>query len=261
MKRAITDGAGNDVTNYPLHIANINPFRYKGYYFDSEIYLYYLNARYYDPVYSRFISADGYIASSGSFVGLNMFAYCENNPIMRRDPSGQFWEEIWDFAKEFGKGVAKAGAIVGAAAGAVGLVGLSLGGTIFSGGAAVGTIPAAVAVATELVGGAIAVVAAGEAVAVVGEIGENASYSKSNGGGDGYRGGSTYNKNGVRIDYENYGNGSGNVHAHIDGTKTKIYTKPGGMIEGLSKSISKIISRPVINNAIAKAIRYLEELS
>ena len=84
----ITDGAGNDVTNYPLHIANINPFRYKGYYFDSEIYLYYLNARYYDPIYARFISADGLVASSSSFVGLNMFAYCNNNPVKYFDPSG-----------------------------------------------------------------------------------------------------------------------------------------------------------------------------
>ena len=90
----ITDGAGNDVTNYPLHIANINPFRYKGYYFDSEVYLYYLNARYYDPIYARFISADGLVASSGSFVGLNMFAYCNNNPVMYKDTSGFVAEAV-----------------------------------------------------------------------------------------------------------------------------------------------------------------------
>ncbi|MBR6918276.1 MAG: RHS repeat-associated core domain-containing protein, partial [Clostridia bacterium] len=84
----ITDGAGNDVTNYPLHIANINPFRYKGYYFDSEVYLYYLNARYYDPIYARFISADGTVSTETGFLGYNMFAYCNNNPVMLVDSYG-----------------------------------------------------------------------------------------------------------------------------------------------------------------------------
>ena len=49
----ITDGSGNDVSDNPNHIANINPFRYRGYYFDVETGWYYLNARYYDPNVGR----------------------------------------------------------------------------------------------------------------------------------------------------------------------------------------------------------------
>ncbi len=56
----ITDGSGVNVANNSSHIANINPFRYKGYYFDSDIGFYYLNSRYYDPYVGRFINADTY---------------------------------------------------------------------------------------------------------------------------------------------------------------------------------------------------------
>ena len=85
---SITDGSGNDVSSNASHIANLNPYRYKGYYYDSETGLYYLNSRYYDPVTSRFINADGLIASSSSFIGLNMFAYCNNCPVIMVDSLG-----------------------------------------------------------------------------------------------------------------------------------------------------------------------------
>ena len=64
------------------NIAAINPFRYRSYYFDSEIGLYYLNARYYDPEIGRFISPDSidYIAPN-NINGLNLYIYCLNNPI------------------------------------------------------------------------------------------------------------------------------------------------------------------------------------
>ena len=68
-------------------VGQVNPFRYKGYYWDSELGLYYLNSRYYDPVTSRFINADG-LVTSGGLLGNNMFAYCENNPVNRCDCSG-----------------------------------------------------------------------------------------------------------------------------------------------------------------------------
>ena len=71
-------------------IAEINPFRYRGYYCDKETGLYYLNARYYDPEIGRFISPDSidYIKSE-LINGLNLYAYCFNNPIMYVDDSGQ----------------------------------------------------------------------------------------------------------------------------------------------------------------------------
>ena len=69
-----------------------NPFRYRGYYYDTETSLYYLNSRYYDPDTGRFISADGFISTDVSGVlSTNMFAYCENNPVIRVDVLGCCW--------------------------------------------------------------------------------------------------------------------------------------------------------------------------
>ena len=65
-----------------------NPFRYRGYYYDTESGLYYLNSRYYDPQTCRFINADGYIDNAQGIHSQNMFAYCMNNPVMYSDPSG-----------------------------------------------------------------------------------------------------------------------------------------------------------------------------
>ena len=77
---------GTDVIN----IGNINPIRYRGYYWDSEFNLYYLQSRYYDPALGRFISSDdvGYLEPK-SVVGLNLYAYCGNNPIAYVDPEGK----------------------------------------------------------------------------------------------------------------------------------------------------------------------------
>ena len=70
-------------------IGVINPFRYRGYYYDEETGLYYLNARYYDPETGRFISADTSVSTGQGFVGNNMFAYCVNNPVNYYDPTGE----------------------------------------------------------------------------------------------------------------------------------------------------------------------------
>ena len=61
--------------------AELNPFRYRGYYYDSETGYYYLQTRYYNPEWGRFINADGYINANGDILGYNMFAYCGNNPV------------------------------------------------------------------------------------------------------------------------------------------------------------------------------------
>ena len=93
-----TDGATFDTYYYVLNLhgdvvklirlVEINPLRYRGYYYDNETGFYYLQSRYYDPANRRFINADGLISSNWSFSGLNMFAYCENDPVGRSDPSG-----------------------------------------------------------------------------------------------------------------------------------------------------------------------------
>ena len=87
---SITDINGNAITS-PNHIGNLNPFRYRGYYQDTETGLYYLMSRYYDPITHRFINADGYFQSGGSILDANTFAYCANNPVTRSDESGNSW--------------------------------------------------------------------------------------------------------------------------------------------------------------------------
>jgi len=78
----------------PNHIANINPFRYRGYYYDNESGLYYLNSRYYDSVVCRFLNADDestLTATPNATTDKNLFTYCDNNPVMRADNGGEFW--------------------------------------------------------------------------------------------------------------------------------------------------------------------------
>ena len=90
----VTDGTGTDVSSNASHIANINPLRYRGYYYDTETGFYYLNSRYYDPETGRYINADGYVSTGQGILGNNMFAYCGNNPISRSDPNGNLWRGV-----------------------------------------------------------------------------------------------------------------------------------------------------------------------
>lgn len=71
-------------------IGEINPFRYKSYYYDSETRLYYLQSRYYDPQVGRFLNADAmeYLGATRTLLSFNLFAYCENNAVNNVDPFG-----------------------------------------------------------------------------------------------------------------------------------------------------------------------------
>ena len=75
-------------------IATINPFRYRSYYFDKEIEMYYLQSRYYNPQLARFVNADAYISTGQGLLGNNMFAYCGNNPVNQIDPTGRCWSKV-----------------------------------------------------------------------------------------------------------------------------------------------------------------------
>lgn len=79
------------VTNHGCtNIGDINPFRYRSYYYDIETGLYYLESRYYDPEVGRFINSDSvaYLGKGKELVNYNLFAYCSNNPVNRVDYAG-----------------------------------------------------------------------------------------------------------------------------------------------------------------------------
>ena len=81
------DAWGNIVSSSG-RLAEINPLRYRGYYYDNETGFYYLQSRYYDPVNRRFINADSLASTGQGSLGTNMFAYCNNEPVQRFDPTG-----------------------------------------------------------------------------------------------------------------------------------------------------------------------------
>ena len=88
---AVQDANGADIAD-ASHIGNRNPFRYRGYYYDPETELYYLKTRYYDPETGRFITIDGIeYLDPETINGLNLYAYCGNNPVMRTDENGTEW--------------------------------------------------------------------------------------------------------------------------------------------------------------------------
>ena len=124
----VLDNNGNEITE-SSHIGNMNPFRYRGYFYDEETSLYYLVNRYYDPEIGRFISQDqiSYLQPE-TINGLNLFAYCGNNPIMRVDENGCSWfkkifkkikSAIKTAVKTIVSGVKKAAMVVAGAAMAV----------------------------------------------------------------------------------------------------------------------------------------------
>ena len=96
---SVTDANGAAITD-STHIANVNPLRYRGYYFDSETGLYYLQSRYYDPVVKRFINADGYVSTGTGALGYNMFAYCLNNSVLFFDKVGSRPDVSGDLRRE-----------------------------------------------------------------------------------------------------------------------------------------------------------------
>ena len=95
----MVDASGNSVASYTYDpygkvltatgaLAEKNPLRYRGYYYDKETGFYYLQSRYYDPATRRFINADSYASTGQGLLGCNMFAYCNNNPVLYHDTDG-----------------------------------------------------------------------------------------------------------------------------------------------------------------------------
>ena len=122
-------GADGKKTTDATFIGHINPLRYRGYYYDRETRLYYLQSRYYDFANCRFINADTFATTDANgFLSANMFAYCENNPVGNSDPNGEFLNTFIGAATGAALGAVlalvtgenvKAAAISGAISGAV----------------------------------------------------------------------------------------------------------------------------------------------
>lgn len=107
---AIADADGTVIANYyydawgkpegitgNTEIANLNPLRYRSYYYDSDTGLYYISSRYYAPEICRFINVDDidYLGTDASPLSYNLFAYCMNNTVNRFDVNGNFSVPNW----------------------------------------------------------------------------------------------------------------------------------------------------------------------
>ena len=120
----IYSASGATISQTASNVAAYNPFRYRGYRYDGDTRLYYLQSRYYDPAIGRFINADGYASTGQGLIGHNMFAYCLNNPVYYSDSTGHrphvfsnlkkkircFTHSVNRFARSFGIDTAALGA-------------------------------------------------------------------------------------------------------------------------------------------------------
>ena len=87
------DAWGN-IASSSGRLAEINPLRYRGYYYDNETGFYYLQSRYYDPANRRFINADATVSTGQGFIGTNAFVYASNNPVLLGDSGGDTAELV-----------------------------------------------------------------------------------------------------------------------------------------------------------------------
>ena len=140
----------------------MNPFRYRGYYLDTETNLYYLQSRYYDSYVGRFINADdvGNLGIGDELLSYSLFSYCANNPVMNVDPEGEFFFTL-------------IGAVTGGLIGAVSALIEGKSGREVWASAANGAVSGAIAgLATDIIavtgGSALAVIAVGAAFGAAG---------------------------------------------------------------------------------------------
>ena len=82
---SVKNASGQEITDQN-NIAHINPYKYRGYRYDKETGLYYLQSRYYNPEWGRFVNIDSQL--NNNLVGNNLYAYCNNNPVNLADYSG-----------------------------------------------------------------------------------------------------------------------------------------------------------------------------
>ena len=183
-----------NTSNIEQFIANKNPFRYRGYYYDFETSLYYLNSRYYDPEIGRFVNADDVSnLSPMEMNGLNLYAYGINNPVNLSDQCGHaWWHWLVGALVLIGAAIAVVATAGGALAGMAAVAAVAAGGTAATMGA---TVAAAVFIGAVTSFTAMAVVAGidsigtlsndgsfGDALNTFAGYGESAMWSTLTGG-------------------------------------------------------------------------------
>ena len=215
------DGAGDSY----IAIANANPIRYRGYYYDNETGFYYLQSRYYDPETGRFISADGLVDQS-SVLGYNLFAYCRNNPVNMTDTTGNL---------PFFAITAAIGAVVGAVVG--GVVAAKNGGNVWAG---VGIGAAAGALIGTGAGMAAGAALAGSITATTGAVMAGGSTLVATVGAGGLGAGATYIANNLSQAANNLAPAAQTAASKMQEVATK--GKAGEALSGLAKNTSHIPS-------------------
>ena len=241
-------------------LSTYNPFRYRGYYYDVETGFYYLQSRYYNPSWGRFLNADGYINANGDIIGYNIFCYCGNNPIMGYDPTGSI---NWDYLREFGENCVKVAVATICITGAAITVGAAVAGTVMSGGAGAVAIPAAMALAAECVVvatgviatvGVVSCITADVGSSVSNMIGENGQQTPSL---------TTWNGKGgtERLDVENPapGNRSGQIHYHDAQNERYMFDFATKQFKNPTNRLKQLLSDKNFLRGLEKAYRILGE--
>ena len=239
--------------------AQYNPFRYRGYYYDTDLEMYYLQSRYYDPNTCRFISPDDviYLGSNGDLISFNLYAYCSNNPVMGYDPFGH-WD--WESLKEFGINCLKVAIETAAISVSLLAIGMSIGGTIMSGGAGAISIPVAVAIASKALVvssvviasiGVVSTVASEAGITVSHLIGENGTQTPST---------TTWNGKGKeRLDVENPSPGkrAGQIHYHDGKNKPYMFDFTNNQFINPTGRLKKLMSNKGFLKGFEKALKIL----
>ena len=262
IKASYTYNAWGEILSATGDMADINPLRYRGYYFDSDTGLYYLKSRYYDPQLCRFINSDEYASTGQGILGINMFAYCLNNPANYIDSEGM--SALQATLPAFAQYVP----LLSGAALVLGGASLAVTAVVFAG-VAIYYIGDAVAQAkknssspssqssVDMGGGAASPTPPG-----------NGNWNNRNNKGTNVTSKTLYSesgKRGVRVDVENPMTRPGQIHIQYGSSKVKYYYDISNNILRIGSSsgapapasVQRLLSDPNIMRAIAKGLRYL----
>ena len=272
----LIDGGGNTVVEYTYDswgkllsstgtlantVGTYQPFRYRGYVYDTETQWYYLQSRYYDSATCRFISADIYLSTGQGVLGHNSFAYCLNSPTNYADYDGMLSDTL----------VAGGGTLISSIFSAL----LAIGGSNFwniAGWVALGILVTALTVMTviALVNNikasrdkklSVAKTFLESCMTAASPLPPNDPRSNGTKTNGSYK---LYEKGKVRVEVENFGNNSvGKVHLQIKGCSSKYYYDVEHMqfVDELNrvapKAIQEYLNNADIANAIAQGLRIL----